>query len=166
MARSSRQIRDGLIVGLIAYAAVAVFYAAFDFLASRGTLYTVNLLGLAMFRGLRDASNLGMPIGIDPVAIALYNGVHLALSVAIGLLVSWFVEHAEEQPMTAQVMLLWIVSGFVVTIAGVGFLSIPIRPVLPWWSIMVANGLAVLLAGLYLSRRHPEFLSRMTVTPD
>ena len=33
---SSRSVREGLIVGLIAYAAVAAFYGAFDLLAARG----------------------------------------------------------------------------------------------------------------------------------
>ena len=35
-----------------------MFYAAFDVLAARGTLYTVNLLGMAVFKGLRDPSVL------------------------------------------------------------------------------------------------------------
>ena len=45
MATMRRTIRDGLIVGLIAYASVAAFYAVFDLLAARGALYTVDLLG-------------------------------------------------------------------------------------------------------------------------
>jgi len=37
------------VVGLIAYAAVALFYSGFDWLAARGTLYTVDLLGKALW---------------------------------------------------------------------------------------------------------------------
>ena len=58
MATVGRTIRQGVIVGLIAFASVAMFYAAFDVLAARGTLYTVNLLGMAVFKGLRDPSVL------------------------------------------------------------------------------------------------------------
>jgi hypothetical protein len=166
VARITRQVRDGLVVGLIAYASVALFYAAFDLLASRGALFTVNVLGRAMFRGLRDPSLLGMPMAIDAVAVALYNGAHLVISLGIGMVVTIFVDHAEREPMSAQVMLLWILAGFVVTIGVVGVLTIPIRAVLPWWSIIVANALAVCLAGLYLSGQHPEFLSRATERPD
>src|SRR5512133_3827029 len=61
MTTGNRWLRDGLIVGLIAYAAVAVFYSAFDLLASRGTLFTVNVLGQALFKGLRDPSVLQFP---------------------------------------------------------------------------------------------------------
>ena len=165
MTSSIRWVRDGLIVGLIAYAAVALFYAMFDVLAARGALYTVNQLGLAVFRGLRDPSVLGLPIPIDRAAVAMYTAVHLGASLAIGLTVVWLVERAEARPMRAQVMLLWIVAGFAFTIAVVGLLSTAIRPVLPWWSIVLANSFAVVLAGLYMMRRHPGFLSRMTVSP-
>src|SRR5512133_2531913 len=61
MTTGSRWLRDGVIVGLIAYAAVAVFYSVFDVLASRGTLFTVNVLGQALFKGLRDPSVLQFP---------------------------------------------------------------------------------------------------------
>lgn len=46
----SETIGQGLIVGLIGYAAVAVFYTVFDLLAARGSLFTVDLLGKAFFR--------------------------------------------------------------------------------------------------------------------
>jgi Na+-driven multidrug efflux pump len=46
-----------------------------------------------------------------------------------------------------------IVAGFVVTVIVVGLLSAPMRPVLPWWSIVAANASATLLAGAYLLRK-------------
>jgi hypothetical protein len=45
MVAPRRTIRDGIVVGLIGYAAVAVFYSVFDQLAARPPLYTVDLLG-------------------------------------------------------------------------------------------------------------------------
>lgn len=44
----SRWVRQGVQVGLIAFVTVALFYAAFDVLASRGALYSVNQLGRAV----------------------------------------------------------------------------------------------------------------------
>ena len=76
-ARSS--FKDGVIVGLIAYAAVAAFYAAFDLLAARGTLFTVNVLGQAVFRGLRDPSVLQLPMATDMSAVFWYNAVHFEI---------------------------------------------------------------------------------------
>jgi hypothetical protein len=161
MPQSTRPVRDGVVIGLIAYLAVAAFYALFDFLAARGPLFTVNLLGLALFRGARDAAILQTPIALDAAAITAYNAVHLALSLAIGLVVMALVGYAERRRAPAPAATAVIVIGFVVTILAVGFLSRPIRPVLPWWSIVVANSLAVLLAGGYLLRSHPGLWRRM-----
>jgi hypothetical protein len=165
MASLEQDTRDGLVVGLIAYASVAVFYSAFDFLAARGSLYTVNLLGQAVFRGLRDPGVLYTPVPLDLNAIFLYNGLHLVLSLAIGLVVMRFVGLAERKPALAWPMVFVIVSGFVVTILGVGALSASIRSVLPWWSIVVANSLAVAMAALYVVRRRPGVWGRLVPLP-
>jgi hypothetical protein len=157
-----RVAREGVAVGLIAYASVALFYSVFDFLAVRGVLFTVNLLGMTVFRGLRDPSILMGPVPLDLGAIFLYNTLHLVVSLAIGLTVMRLAAQAERHPSQAGVMLLLIVSGFVVTILVVNWLSEPIRPVLPWWSIVVANTLAVLLSAWYLMARNPGLLRRFT----
>ncbi|MEK6612600.1 MAG: hypothetical protein AABZ29_07440 [Gemmatimonadota bacterium] len=161
MATAGRTIRQGAIVGLIAFASVAVFYAAFDVLAARGTLYTVNLLGKAVFQGLRDPSVLQMPIAPDFTAIAWYSGLHLVLSLAIGLIVTGLVDRAEQDPSQGSLVLAVIVGGFVITIAVVGVISESIRPVLPWWSIVVANGAASACAGVYLLRVRPGIGRRL-----
>lgn len=155
-----RPVREGLVIGLIAYGAVALFYAAFDLFAARGPLYTVNLLGRAVFRGLRDPSVLQVPVAFDVGAMFWYNALHLALSLAIGLIVMQLVARGERRPAEAGLMRLLIIAGFVGTILVVGWLSAPIRPVLPWWSIVVANSLAVLLAGGYHLARHPRPVDR------
>ena len=147
--------RDGFIVGLIAYAAVAVFYALFDLLAARGTLFTVNMLGLAMFRGVRDPSVLQLPIALDVTAIFLYNAFHLAASLVIGQVVLALTAMAERERSRSLAAFGVIVAGFVVTIVAVGLVSGPMRAVLPWWSIVVANSAAVVLSAAYLLRRRP-----------
>jgi hypothetical protein len=157
-----RVVRDGMVVGLIAYAAVAVFYAAFDLLAARGSLYTVDLLGKAVFRGLRDRAVLEYPIQPDLAAIFWYNGLHLLISLAIGLMVTRLVDQAERRPAQAPVILLAIAGGFVVTVLGVSRLTAAMRPVLPWWSIVVANAVATMLAATYLLRTRPRLWGRLT----
>jgi hypothetical protein len=161
MTPASRILREGLVVGFAAYASVAVFYAAFDLLAARGALYTVNLLGMAVFRGVRDPGILELPVPLDPAAIFWYNAVHLVISLAIGLTVVGLVAQAERHPPQARLVLFLIVAGFVVTILGVGLLTVSMRPVLPWWSIVVANSLAVVVGGSYLLRQHPGIWRRL-----
>ena len=153
--------RDGLAVGLIASATVAVFYALFDFLAARGVLHTVNLLGRSIIRGDRDPAILLLPIQADPGAIVLYSGLHLVLSLAIGVIVVRLLAQAERQPTQAALMVLAVVAGFVITILTVGYFTTPMRPLLPWWSTVVANSLAVVVAGWFLIRRHPGLWRRL-----
>jgi hypothetical protein len=154
-------IRDGVVVGLIAYAAVAVFYSAFDVLASRGTLFTVNLLGQGLFNGLRDPSVLQFPVPVDQQVVFWYNAVHLVLSLAIGLFVLWLVELAEQNSSRAGLMAGLIITGFAITVAVIGRLTEPMRALLPWWSIVVANGAATACAAAYLLQRRPGLWRRM-----
>jgi len=161
MLADNRTMRDGVVVGLIGYASVALFYGAFDLLAVRGPLYTVDLLGKAVFRGLRDPGVVMFPIRPDVTAMFLYNALHLVGALAIGLIVTSAAVYAERQASKAYGVLAFIVAGFVVTVFGVGALTAPMRPVLPWWSIVVANGLATVLAGAYLLRRRPGLWQRL-----
>lgn len=162
---SATQVRqEGVVVGLIASASVAAFYAGFDLLAARGPLYTVNLLGKAVFRGERDPAILQLPIPHDTGAILLYSGLHLVLSLVIGVIVTRLIAEAERQPSQSVLKLGLVVAGFVATILTVGYLTSPMRPLLPWWSIVVANSLAVLLGGAYLRGRHPGLGRRLMPT--
>ncbi|HEX9164455.1 MAG TPA: hypothetical protein VF862_00990 [Gemmatimonadales bacterium] len=148
--------RDGLRAGLIAAGAVALFYAGFDQLAARGPLYTVNLLGLALFRGVRDPAIRQLPIAIDTGAILTYTVLHLALSVVIGVIVTRFLGIARREPGKAPMIWLLLVAGGVATILAIGYATGPLRVLLPWWSIVVANALAVAVVGADLLRRHPD----------
>ena len=156
-------LREGVVVGLIGYAAVALFYSAFDLLASRGTLYTVNLLGKSVFRGLRDPSVLMFPLETDWQAVLWYNALHLVLAVAIGIVVMSLVAFADANPSRRGFVRLFIVAGFVVTIMLVATLTTPIRPLLPMWSVIGANVAATLLAGTYLLRRRPGLWTRLAL---
>ena len=118
MAIQNRTMREGLVVGLIGYTAVAGFYAAFDFLASRGALFTVNLLGRVVFRGLRDPAVLQLPVQIDPTAVVMYTGLHLGVSLAIGVMVAWLVSQADGPPRQARLALITIVAGFETSVSG------------------------------------------------
>jgi len=159
---TDRPVREGLVVGLIGFVTVAGFYAAFDFLAARGFLFTVNLIGRAVFRGLRDPSALAAPVAIDFTAVVLYSALHLVVSLAIGLVVAWLVGQLEGPPAQARLAAIVLVSGFFVTVFGIGMVSSPVRDLLPWWSVVLANLLSVLIAGSWLLGRHPGLLRRLS----
>lgn len=161
MMSERRTFREGVRVGLIAYATVAIFYSGFDLLAARGTLFTVDMLGKAVFRGLRDPAVLLFPQQLDLAAIFWYNGLHLIASLVIGVIVTLLVAHAERHPTWARVLALAVFTGGALTVVTIGTLTEGMRSVLPWWSIIVANVLAAILAGFYLlvrTRARPALL--------
>lgn len=162
MATDRRTLREGLVVGLIGYASVAVFYTTFDVFAARGPLHTVDVLGRAVFRGLRDRGVLLFPMQIDVWAISLYNVMHLVIALSIGLIVTRLAAEAERHPSRARLVLLALIAGFVCTVSAVGILTTSMRPILPWWSIVAANVLATVLAGWYLVRRRRGFWLTLT----
>ncbi|MGE5750045.1 MAG: hypothetical protein ACM31F_08790 [Gemmatimonas sp.] len=163
MLNERRTLRDGIVVGLIGYASVALFYSAFDILASRGMFYTVNLLGKALFRGLRDPAVLMFPLEIDFTAAFLYNLVHLAAALIIGVVVTVLVVIAEQHPSRRGVVRIILVAGFFVTVALVATLTTPIRPLLPMWSVVASNALAAIIAGAYLLSRRPGLWSKLAL---
>lgn len=161
MAKANRIVREGIILGLIGFAAVALFYAMFDFLAARGFLFTVNLLGETMFFGLRDPAVLQLPITVNYVAVMLYTAMHFVLAVGIGMVVSWLISQLEGPPAQVRLAALLIVAGFLVTVFAIGMASNPIKTLLPWWSVVLANALAVIVAGVYVLRGHPAVVRHL-----
>ena len=161
MAKANRIVRDGTILGLIGFAAVAVFYAVFDFLAARGFLFTVNLLGETMFFGLRDPAVLQLPIEVNPVAVLLYTALHFVMSLGIGMVVAWLIVHLEGPPAQVRLAAMLIAAGFLVTVFAIGMASTPIKSLLPWWSVVLANSMAVIVAGAYVLGRHPGLARRL-----
>jgi len=155
MTLSGKTIKEGLIVGIIGYASVAILYAIFDLLAARGLLFTVDLLGKALFRGLLDPAVLTLPIELDMTAIFWYNVFHLIVSLIIGLIIIGFVDYTERQPARAPFVLFSLFVGFVLTVVVVSLLTSSFHQLLPWWSIIVANIVAVIPAGFYLLKKHP-----------
>lgn len=156
MLSTRNKLRHGLIVGLIAYAAVAAFYSVLDVLAARSALFTVDMLGKAVFRGLRDPAVLLFPLELDPSAIFWYNGAHLAVALCIGLLATALLGYANQHPGRASLIMSALVVGGVLTIAMVASLAEPMRSVLPWSSVVVANTFAAMLGAVYVRLQSPR----------
>ncbi len=165
MTAHTRWMREGILVGLTAFATVAAFYAAFDLLAQRGALYTVHALGVAITQGAAEVPDPGSGVAAAFAPVAIYSALHLAVSLAAGVLVCRLVHEGELMPMQAQIALLFVIAGFAGTIGVIGWLTASLRDVLPWWSIIAANALAVFVAGQLMLRRHPSFLEDLTRNP-
>ena len=161
MAERTSTLREGLILGLIGYVSVAVFYALFDLLAARSTTFTLNLLGLVVFRGVRDPAVLQLPVAPDTAAMIAYNLLHFVLALAVGLFVAGLVRKVEDRPEIGPAVLLVLIGGYLLTIVVVGMALRFAAPLLPAWTILVVNTLAAGAGAIYLLRAHPGLVRRV-----
>ncbi|MFQ5537143.1 MAG: hypothetical protein ACE5GJ_06790 [Gemmatimonadota bacterium] len=161
MSRRASSLQEGLIVGLIGYAVVAVFYAVFDILAGKSAVFTLNLLGQMLFRGVRDPAVLQLPMAPDLWAMVGYNFVHLFVSLAVGIFVAWLVANVEERPHLGRPVLAVLIAGYVITVLVVAVFARDASQLMPLWTILVVNTLAALGGGAYLWKAHPGLAQKI-----
>ena len=162
MQQKSLVIREGLIVGIIGSVAAAAFYGIFDLLAARGAFFTVNMLGKFVFDGVRDPAVLQLPMQPAWGVIAMYSVLHIVVSLVVGIIVVGLIVQSRHRPSQIRLIMVAIVAGFVVTIAAVGMFTSAARAVLPWWSVVLANSIAVIAAAMYIREKHPEAWNRLS----
>jgi hypothetical protein len=144
---------NSIYTGLVGYVAVVAFFAVIDPLLGRGLFYTPALLGSALFYGLRDPAALT----IRPGPIIAYNGFHLLVFLALGLIVG------ELAYMAARLRqhMWYLVSLVVILVLGHLYVALwvltePIRSALPIWMITVAGLVAVTAMVAFLLMIYPS----------
>lgn len=126
---------QGLMAGLIGYAAVALFFAVVNLFAGRSPFHTPALLGSVLFYGLRDPAQLV----IEPGPVLAYNGLHLVVFLMIGLVAAFLVFEAELHHYLWYIVFFLFLAGFLLSIAVVGALGAELARLLPWWSVLLGN---------------------------
>lgn len=148
---------EGLVAGLIGYGTVVVLFALVNLLGGETLFHTPALLGSALFFGLRDPSAL-VP---GPAPVIAYNGVHILVSLLIGLGASWLVFQTERnRPLWFLVFFVFL-AGFIYSLVVMGVFAAEIVHVLSWPVILAANIAAGITAGGYLWRRHATLLKEL-----
>jgi hypothetical protein len=146
---------EGLVTGLIGYATVVALFALVNLLRGEALFQTPALLGSALFFGLREP----MALEPGPAPIIAYNGVHLLVTLFIGLGASWLVFQTERnRPLWFLVFFVFL-AGFIYSLVIVGVFAAEIAHVLSWPVILMANLAAGITAGGYLWRRHSTLLA-------
>ncbi|NIR45652.1 MAG: hypothetical protein GWN99_14730 [Gemmatimonadetes bacterium] len=141
---------QGLVAGLIAYAAVAVFFLLVNVVAGRSPFHTAAALGEALFYGLEDPTR----ITIEPGPVLAYNGLHLIVSLLAGTIAAWLFFETERHHWLWYFVFFVFIAGFVFSLVFVGAVSVEIAGLVPWWSVAVANVVWVVGLVSYLWYQH------------
>lgn len=143
----SRVLSEGLIAGLLGYAAVVLFYGVLNVVTGHSFFSTAAALG----GGLVSSSAAGSVVG----AVLAFNGLHVLAFLVVGLVAAWLVMRMERQPSFFVLALFVGVAGLFAVMAG--FLSFAAQSgvELPIGSVFAANLLAGVVMGAYLLKVHP-----------
>lgn len=144
-------VREGVAVGLVGAAVVAVFYLVFDIVVRGQALWTPTVLGEVLVLQ-RPSPAL---TGVDMTAVALYSVVHIVAFVLFGVFLTMLAARSERSAVAryATIQLLIVFELFFYGMLAVGYAQA--RGAFPFWSILAANTLAALAMSTWLWRRHP-----------
>lgn len=150
----TRMLRDGLIAGVIGYAAVATFFVLFNIAIGNPTFYTAALLGESLFAGLRDPAALTM----DPGLILAFNGVHLVAFLLFGLFAGWLVYETELHPEFWYLAFFLFLAAIVAGYAAVLVLTLLGGKLLSPWLVVASSLLGAVVIALYLTLSHKQLV--------
>jgi len=151
----------GVVNGLIGAAVVAAWFFVLD-VARGAPFHTPAALGSALLLGAAGPGEIVVTFGV----IAVYTVVHIAAFVIGGILFVALAEQVERVPAMALLVLLTaiLLEGLVLATIGVG--AQWVLGTVGWWSVAVANVLAVLAMGWQVWRTHPMLQRRLLERPQ
>ena len=155
MTIANRTMREGIVAGLVAAGAVAIWFLLLDLVAGQ-PLGTPRRLGESV------ASFFGGTGGGAPLLYVLGFTVFHVLAFALaGRVVSAVVNQGEEEPSILWGLFILFVA---FELAWYGLSAILSQGEaygpLAWYQVMIANLIAAASMGFYLYRRHPLLASR------
>lgn len=143
--------RQGLVAGLLGYAAVVLFFALVNALSGRPVFHTAGVLGSALFYGAKALSEVGTTAG----PVLAFNGLHLVVCVAFGILAAWLTRFAElGEPFLYGAALVLVTFAFHM-FGLLLWVTESLRASIPAWSVIVSGVVCSAVIALYLLRIHP-----------
>ena len=155
--RESREgtIGHGLIAGFVGYAVVALMGTVVSLVAGRSPFYAAAMLGALLTGAGVDPATFD----VTPAHVLAYNGAHLLVFLAFGIVGSWLAALADRGAH------LWYVALFLFMFIGFHMIAVaqtfsePVRAALSESAIWAGGVLASLAMAGYLVVAHPRMRS-------
>ena len=155
MVIENRTLREGVVGGLLAAAAVAIWFLLIDTVGGHpfGTPLRLGESVASFFGGLGGGSGVVYVLG--------YTAFHVIGFMISGIIVSAVVNRAESEPSLLFGLLILFVA---FELGWYGLTAVLSGPQaygsIAWYQVMVANLIAAATMGVYLYRRHPALAAR------
>src|SRR6185436_17744858 len=145
---SARVYQDGIVAGILAALAVALWFLIVDTVRGQ-PLYTPSVLGTALFR--REAPLV--PLAATPVSadmVLMFTWVHGLVFAGLGGIAAWLLGVAERSPQLGfGIILLFVIFESCFTMAAY-LIAAPVLQALTWPAVVVGNLLAAAVMAAYL----------------
>lgn len=153
---------EGLIAGLLGYAAVVVTVAAMDLLAGRALFHTPAALGSWLFFWPGDVSGPAPRAG----PLLTWNGVHLVLSLVVGTIGAFLVLESERLMGFWYFALMVLIATAVYAVVILGGVGTELAQVLDWPTILVGTVAWLGAMTLWFWKAHPGAAQRLQADLD
>lgn len=150
-AQTREVLTHGLLAGVLGYAIVAGFYAAWNLLQGRTPLYTAAALGAALIPGAEHPDEVSGWAG----PVLAVNGLHLMIFIAAGMLAAWFTTLSEHGTARWYLILSLLMYGVIHAVGMALLLSERFTDAIPIWTAVAATLLALTAMLFYLMSVHP-----------
>ncbi|MGQ0703074.1 MAG: hypothetical protein ACT4PM_08090 [Gemmatimonadales bacterium] len=150
----------GIVTGLVGAGTVALWFLVVDILRDR-PFFTPAALGSLLFLGAASPGE----VRVDPAIIGAYTLVHLVGFVFAGLLLEWIASRIERAPGMWLVTLLFFITLEALFIGTAAPTSGWVLGELGYWSIAIANLLAVGAMGWWVWTSHPRLRRELVEQP-
>lgn len=148
---------EGLIAGIIGYAAIACFFLLWNLVTGQPPLHTAATLGRVFIGGGADGA---------AAAVFAFNGLHLLVFLALGLGSAWLLHETELHPEMWYLSFVAFVGGFVGGLSVLLALASVVGALLSPWLILAAGVVAGSAMGLYLTRAHLRLVRLIRDAPE
>jgi hypothetical protein len=149
-------VARGIVTGLVGAAVVAVWFFFLD-LASGHPLRTPAALGSALLIGAAGPGDIVVTFGL----VAAYTVVHVIAFAIGGIVFVALAEQLERAPAMGLLVLLTAIVLDSLVLATIGVGAQWVLGSIGWWSVAVANLLAVIAMGWQVWRTHPVLQRRL-----
>lgn len=152
-----RVVREGLVAGVLGYVTVAVVIALADLALGRALFTTPGAIGGVLFFGASDpASAL-----VSPGPVAAANGLHLLVSLALGVGAALLAIEAEAHPRLLYLAFVLVVMFVVATSSVLVAVPTVITRATPAAVALLAGFAGGLVVAAYLAAVHPRLRSEL-----
>lgn len=153
----SRMLWQGMLAGLIGYFTVVMSFAVGNALSGHSIFYTPALLGGAVFYGIRDLAS----VVVWPGPVLAYNGLHMIVFLALGMLASGLAQFAERGPHLWYVGIVFYAFVAFHLMGAVFLLPAALRNEMLGWGTLLSGVAASLAMALFLLWMHPGLRAEM-----